>query len=84
MQSCDGIVPSWRVRILYRVLSGNRKEPAVEECQKWWVLRSTNQARLEGGLAIVIEALNFERRSLPRIRVGHFGSMRKEWENGVS
>ena len=56
----------------------------MEECQKWWVLRSTNQARLEGGLAIVIEALNFERRSLPRIGVGHFGSMRKEWENGVS
>ena len=38
------------------------------------------QARSEGGLGIVIEALNFERRSLPRIGVGHFGSMRKEWE----
>ena len=48
------------------------------------VLRSSNQARSEGGLGIVIEALNFERRSLPRIGVGHFGSMRKEWENGVS
>ena len=56
----------------------------MEECQKWWVLRSTDQARSEGGLAIVIKALNFERRSLPRIGVGHFGSMRKEWENGVS
>ena len=48
------------------------------------VLRNSSQARSEGGLGIVIEALNFERRSLPRIRVGHFGSMRKEWENGVS
>ena len=47
-------------------------------------VRSSNQARSEGGLGIVIEALNFERRSLPRIGVGHFGSMRKEWENGVS
>ena len=47
-------------------------------------LRSSSQARSEGGLGIVIEALNFERRSLPRIRVGHFGSMRKEWDNGVS
>ena len=45
-------------------------------------LRSSCQARSEGGLGIVIEALNFERRSLPRIGVGHFGSMRKEWENG--
>ena len=47
-------------------------------------LRSSSQAKSEGGLGIVIEALNFERRSLPRIGVGHFGSMRKEWENGVS
>ena len=47
-------------------------------------LRSSSQARSEGGLGIVIEALNFERRGLPRIEVGHFGSMRKEWENGVS
>ena len=47
-------------------------------------LRNCNQARSEGGLWIVIEALNFERRGLPRIEVGHFGSMRKEWENGVS
>ena len=62
----------------------NRKEPvAVDELQKWWVLRSSNQARSEGRLGIVIEALNFER-SLPRIGVEHFGSMRKEWENGVS
>ena len=45
--------------------------------------RSSNQARLEGGLGIVIEALNFERRSFPRIGVRHFGSTRKEWENGV-
>ena len=48
------------------------------------VLRSSSQARSEGGLRVVIEALNFERRSLPRIGVGHFGSMRKEWDNGVS
>ena len=47
-------------------------------------LRSSSQARSEGGLGIVIEALNFERRSLPRIGVGHFGSMRNEWENGLS
>ena len=46
-------------------------------------LRSSSQARSEGELGIVIEALNFERRSLPRIGVGHLGSMRKEWENGV-
>ena len=45
-------------------------------------LRNCNKARSEGGLWIVIEALNFKRRSLPRIGVGHFGSMRKEWENG--
>ena len=47
-------------------------------------LRSGSQARSEGGLGIVIEALNFKRRSLPRIGVGHLGSMRKEWGNGVS
>ena len=47
-------------------------------------LRSSNQARPEGGLGIVIEALHFEKSSLPRIGVGHFRSMRKEWENGVS
>ena len=47
-------------------------------------LRSSSQARSEGGLGIVIEALNFKRRSLPRIGVGHLGSMRKEWGNGVS
>ena len=47
-------------------------------------LRSRSQARSEGGLGIVIEALNFERRSHPRIRVGCLMSMRKEWENGVS
>ena len=47
-------------------------------------LRSSSQARSEGGLGIVIEALNFKRRSLPRIGVGPFGRMRKEWENGVS
>ena len=47
-------------------------------------LSSSSQARSEGGLEIVIEALNFERMSLPRIGVGHFRSMRKEWENGVS
>ena len=62
----------------------NRKEPVVDKQQKWWVLRSSYQARSEGGLGIVTEALNFERRSLPRIGVGHFGSMRKEWENGIS
>lgn len=42
--------------------------------------RSSSQVRL----GIVIEALNLERRSLPSTGVGHFGSMRKEWENGVS
>ena len=47
-------------------------------------LRSSSQARSEGGLGIVIEASNFERRSLPRIGVGHVGSMRKERKNGVS
>ena len=47
-------------------------------------LRSSNQARPEGGLGIVIEALNFEKSSLPRIGVGHLGSMRKEWGTGVS
>ena len=47
-------------------------------------LRSSSQARSKGGLGIVIEALNFERRSLPRIGVGHSGSMRKEWGNVVS
>ena len=47
-------------------------------------LRSSSQAMPEGGLGTVIEVLNFERRALPRIGVGHFGSMRKEWENGVS
>ena len=33
-------------------------------------LRSGSQARSEGGLRVVIEALNFERRSLPRIGMG--------------
>ena len=47
-------------------------------------LRNCNQARSEGGLGIAIEASDFERRSLPRIGVGHFGSMRKEPKNGVS
>ena len=47
-------------------------------------LRSSSQAMPEGELGTVIEVLNFERRALPRIGVGHFGSMRKEWENGVS
>ena len=47
-------------------------------------LRSSSQAKSEGGLGIVIEALSFERRSLPRIGVGRLGSMRKEWENGVT
>ena len=47
-------------------------------------LRRRSQARSEGGLGIVIEALNFERRSHPRIRVGRLMSMRKEWENAVS
>ena len=47
-------------------------------------LRSSSQARSEDGPGTVIEALNFERRSFPGIGVGHFGSMRKEWENGVS
>ena len=46
-------------------------------------LRSNSQARSDSGLGLVIEALNFERRSLPSIGVGYFGSMRKEWENGV-
>ena len=61
----------------------NRKEPVVDKQQKWWVLRSSYQARSEGGLGIAIEASDFERRSLPRIGVGHLGSMRKEWENRV-
>ena len=47
-------------------------------------LRSSSQFGSEGGLGIVIEALNFDRRSFPGIGVGHFGSMRKEWENGIS
>ena len=47
-------------------------------------LRSGSQARSEGELKIVTEALNFERKSLPRIRVGHLGSVRKQWENEVS
>ena len=47
-------------------------------------LRSSSQARSEGGLGIVIEALSFETCFLPRIDVGHFGNMRKELENGVS
>jgi hypothetical protein len=46
------------------------------------VLRSSNQARSEGGLGIVIEALNFERRSLPRIGVGHFGEYKKRMGKG--
>ena len=45
-------------------------------------LRSSSQARSEDGPGTVIEALNFERRSHPRIRVGRLMSMRKEWENG--
>ena len=47
-------------------------------------LRNSSQARSEGGLGIVTDALNFERRSLSRIGMGHLGSLRKEWENGVS
>ena len=47
-------------------------------------LRSSRQARSEGGLGIVTDALNFEIRSLSRIGMGHLGCMRKEWENGVS
>ena len=47
-------------------------------------LRSSSQARSDSGLGLVIEALNFERSSLPRIGVGHVGSMRKERKNGVS
>ena len=43
------------------------------------MLRSSSQA---SGLGIVIETLNFERKSLPRIGVGRLGSMRKEWETG--
>ena len=46
-------------------------------------VRNSSKARSEGGLGIVTEALNFQRGSLPRIGVGHLGSMRKEWENGV-
>ena len=71
--------------IVHRVLSGKTERSLfVDAREKWWVLRSSNQARSEGGLGIVTEALNFERRSLPRIGVGHLGSMRKRWENGVS
>ena len=47
-------------------------------------LRSSKQARSEGVLQIVIKALNFERSSLPRIGMGHLGSLRKEWGNGIS
>ena len=47
-------------------------------------MRSSSQARSEGELGIVTEALNFEIRSLQRIGVGYFGSMRKEPKNGVS
>ena len=47
-------------------------------------LRNCNQARSDGRLGIVIEALNFERRHLSRIGGGHFGSIRKEWENEIS
>ena len=47
-------------------------------------LGSSGQAGAEAGLGIVMEALNFERRSLPGIGVGHLGSVRKEWENGAS
>ena len=46
------------------------------------VLRSSSQARSEGGLGIKIEALNFERRSLPRIGVGHFGEYKKRMGKG--
>ena len=35
-------------------------------------LRSSNQARPEGGLGIVLEALNFEKKSSPKIRSGAF------------
>ena len=38
-------------------------------------LRSSSQARSEDGPGTVIEALNFERKSLPGIGVGHLGSM---------
>ena len=74
------------VRTIHRVLSGkNRKEPVVvDERQRWCVLKCSNQARSEGGLGIITEALNFERRSFPRIGVGHLRGVRKEWENGVS
>ena len=44
-------------------------------------LRSSSQAKSEGGLGIVVEAFNFER-SLPKIGVEHFWSMRKEWGMG--
>ena len=47
-------------------------------------LRSRSQAISKSGLGLVIEALNFERRSLPRIGVGHLGSMRNKWKNRVS
>ena len=40
-------------------------------------LRNSSQARSEGGLGIVTEALNFEKISFPRIGVGHLGCMRK-------
>ena len=47
-------------------------------------MRSSSQARSEGGLKVVTETLNFERRSFPRIGMGHFGIMRKQWENELS
>ena len=38
-------------------------------------LRSSSQVRSEAGLGIVTEALNFERRYLPRIGVGILGEI---------
>ena len=43
------------------------------------MLRSSNWARSEDGLGIVIEALNFERRS-PKNRSGAFGEYEKRME----
>ena len=40
--------------------------------------RSSSQARSGKRFGIERKALNLESRSLPRIGVGHFGSMRKE------
>ena len=40
LQQCGGIVPNWRVRLVYRVFFWkNRKDPVVvDQHQRWWVI----------------------------------------------